>query len=540
MKRSISNHEKLFAVLFAAAVVIVLLLIGVLREVLAGKDEGAGTYAPLAPDTSTDDPLAFLDEDFYVQDGFHTNLPIVLLSVDEELPEYKSFASGEETVMEGVDPYTTGSIRVLEGGTGEDNTPESPVVYESDIRIKKRGHTSYAYDKSQYLIKAVDKDGLDNEADILGMGAGSDWILNGSMADKSMLRNYLPYRIASEIDGNAMAPDSRYVEVLSVQPDGLRYEGVYLLMETISRGDQRVNIEKYDERNSYSSYIVRRDRETHFDLMLDTYGRENGFAEQYIGLKYPSAKRASDAVIDYIERDFSKTEEVLYSDDKEVFRVYDKYLDIDSFADYMLINEYFGNYDAGEHSTYMYKNSGDLLHIGPVWDFDQAMNNYFADEMETETLAFQTAPVFDRLCLDRRFIDVLKTRYSKLQNRELSEEHVFAVIDETVDYLRSAREREWYRWAADYLDDSFRNPGNYYLEPYLAGDVLISRFNDEYDQEIYNIKTYLHKHSTMIQRDLTELYDLAEMDSSVRDQRELLLLVIIVLFMLPSYVISRK
>lgn len=518
--------------------VALLLLLGMLRVWLNPNQKNGGTYEALSPDTSTDDPLAYLTEEFYVKDGFHTNLPIAILSVDGEIPEYKSFMGGEESIIEGVDPYTTGKLTVLDSGA--ENTLESPVVYDSAIRIKKRGHTSYSYDKSQYLMKAVGADGLENKTDLLGMGEGSDWILNGSMADKSMLRNYLPYRIASEIDGNKMSPDSRFVEMVSVQPEGYRYEGVYLLMETVSRGKDRLDLEKYDEKNAFSSYLVRRDRETHFDLMLDTYGRREGYAPQFIGLKYPSANKASDAVIRYIETDFSRTEEILYSDNKETFRIYDKYIDIDSFADYMLINEYFGNYDAGEHSTYMYKNSGDRLAIGPVWDFDQAMNNYFADEMETDTLAFQTAPLFDRLCLDRRFIDVLKSRYSALSKDKLSEEHVFSVIDETTAYLRSARQREWYRWAADYLDDSFRNAGNYYLQPYVVDGITISRFNDEYDQEIYNIKTYLHKHSLVLQQDLTQLYDLAEMDSSVRDQRELLLLVIIILFLLPSYVISRK
>ena len=70
---------------------------------------------------------------------------------------------------------------------------------------------------------------------------------------------------------------------------------------------------------------------------------------------------------------------MLYSQDEALFKTYDRYIDVDSFVDYFLLNEFFGNYDAGNHSTYMYKESGGKLHIGPVWDFDQAMNNYFAD-----------------------------------------------------------------------------------------------------------------------------------------------------------------
>ena len=133
------------------------------------------------------------------------------------------------------------------------------------------------------------------------------------------------------------------------------------------------------------------------------------------------------------------------------------------------------------------------MYIGPVWDFDQAMNNYFADEMENDTLAFQTKPFFEQLTNDARFIDLLKERYGELREGPLSEEHILAVMDETDEYLTSAREREWYRWAEDYLDGSFGNRHNYYLQPYVVDGVVISRFNDDYEQELYNIKNYLHK-----------------------------------------------
>ena len=188
----------------------------------------------------------------------------------------------------------------------------------------------------------------------------------------------------------------------------------------------------------------------------------------------------------------------------------------------------------------MYKNSGERLHIGPVWDFDQAMNNYFQDEMDPYTLAFQTKPLFDRLSMDKRFIDCLKERYAALRKDTLSEEHVFDVMDETVMYLKSARQREWYRWEADYLDGSFTNPHNYYLQDYVKDNVTVSRFNDQYEQELYTIRTYLHKHGNVIQIELTKLYDLAEYNTSLKNENELFLLIIMMLFLVPSILINRK
>ena len=279
---------------------------------------------------------------------------------------------------------------------------------------------------------------------------------------------------------------------------------------------------------------------TNFDVMLDTYGRLNGLSEEWIGVKYPSEMKLTDANKKFIEEDFSKTEQIIYAKEEGVFKAYDRYIDMDSFVDYFLINEFFGNYDAGNHSTYMYKNSGGKLYIGPVWDFDQAMNNYFADEMENDTLAFQTKPFYDRLTLDSRFIDALKARYGELRKGPLSEQHIIDVIDETCEHLTSAREREWYRWAADYMDGSFTNRHNYYLQNYIVDNVVISRFNDDYNQEIYNIKNYLHKHGNCIQTELTKLYALAEYNTGMKNENELFLLIIMSLFLIPSVLINRK
>lgn len=527
--------------IFGLLSLFVLYLLGSFRLAMNEEEREAkeGVYESLPPDVSTEDPLKYIAEDFTVEEGFHSNLPIVILSIDGEITQYKSFADSQETVDESVEPYTDGSIRILDSGAEQNYLTDEP-VYTSQMKIKKRGHTSFSYDKPQYLMKMIDSDGEENNTEILGMGEGHSWILNGSMADKSMLRNYLPYRIASEIGGSASAPDSRYCEVLLEKDGTYEYQGLYLLMETVSRGKNRVNIDQFKQKNSYTSYIVRRDRFTHFDVMLDTYGRLNGLSQEWIGVKYPSEAKLTEEAKLFIERDFSKIEQVIYSQDEAFFKTYDKYIDIDSFVDYFLINEFFGNYDAGEHSTYMYKNSGGLLHIGPVWDFDQAMNNYFQEEMDPYTLAFQTKPFFEQLSKDKRFIDCLKERYSALRKGALSEEHIFAVMDETVAHLKSAREREWYRWAADYEDGSFTNPHNYYLQDYVKDDVVISRFNDEYEQELYNIRTYLHKHGNAIQTELTKLYDLAEFNTSIKNENELLLLIMVALFLVPSILINRR
>ncbi len=514
--------------------------LGFLRGYAAyrNRDINKNTYFDLPPDPHTEDPLLYIGEDYTVQEGFHSNLPIVILSMESELTHYKEFdETGNETVLDG-EPYIKGHISIIDGDTFENCISDKAAV-QSEFLIKKRGHTSYNFDKAQYLLKLKTAEGLDNDVDILGMGAHDSWILNGSMADKSMIRNYLAYRISAEI--SEVSPDSQFCEVVIREGDRYVYQGLYLMMETVARDKNRIPIDSFNEKNLYTSYIVRRDRFTHFDKMLETGRRLSGLSDEWIGLKYPSEERITDSALRYIEKDFSEIEQIIYSDREDVFGLYDKYIDVDSFVDYFLLNEFFGNYDAGMHSTYMYKNSGEPLKIGPVWDFDQAMNNYAMEEMETGTMAFQERPFFDRFTKDIRFVEELEARYAVLQRSTLSHDHICDVIDETTAYIRSAREREWYRWAADYYDDSRQNWHNYYLFDYLDEEnTLVNRFNDNYDQEIYNIKTYLYKHGRAMQTQIRLLEKSTVYDTSVRGENKLFLLIVMVLFFMPSVLIIRK
>lgn len=488
-----------------------------------------------APDT---DPLMGISEDFITDpDAFAGNLPLVVLHIDTELPEYKYFGEGYEQVVEDVDPWTTGHIALYENESGLNTLRDIPVM-TSDIRIKKRGHTSYGFDKSQYYIKLITGEGLDNPQEVFGMAAEDSWILNGSMADKSMIRNYLGYRVAAQI--MEYAPRCAFCEMFTEENGVYTYQGVYLMMESIKQSENRVPIDESKKDEVYTSYLVRRDRYTNFDTMLDTYARLEGLSEEWIGVKYPSVAKQTEDNLAYIQDDFSKIERMLMSDDPTVYKRYPRYIDVDSFVDYFLINEYFGNYDAGEHSTYMYKSSYGKLKIGPVWDFDQAMNNSSRAEADPYTLAMQDRAFFENLANDSTFIEKLKSRYAFLRTTYLNDNYISGIIDETNRYLVAARQREWYRWAEDYLDDSGERHGNYYLDDYEKEGIVISRFNDDYEQEILTIKTYLNIHGENIQSELTGIQESCTETTGPLGEMTLLFLITCCLFAVPSILINRK
>ena len=220
---------------------LLILLISLLSSLLrAGEDTGHHRYQDLPAAVPMQNPLEGIESDFTLNSRFSTELPLVVLELDEKPPDYKSFKDGQELVLS-ENAYTTGRMTLIDGGPGVRNTLTDTPTAQSDIRLKLRGHTSYSYDKKQFLIETLDSAGESRPMEVLGLGEGETWVLSGSMADKSMLRNYLPYRVAAEFMDDA--PDCCYCEVVLRRNGVDTYQGVYLMIEAVARGKDRVDIQ---------------------------------------------------------------------------------------------------------------------------------------------------------------------------------------------------------------------------------------------------------------------------------------------------------
>jgi len=138
--------------------------------------------------------------------------------------------------------------------------------------------------------------------------------------------------------------------------------------------------------------------------------------------------------------------------------------------------------------------------MGPVWDFDGAMDNYMFEGLETGVIAFQIKPLFDRLVRDEDFVEKLEKRYAQLRRNILSDQYINSSIDEIVDYIGPAQEREWARWAEIYTTDNDKSMRTYY-----DGDGYVYRNSLEFSGEIYKIKTALRQHGASIQGSLDYL-----------------------------------
>lgn len=499
------------------------------------KDNVKDSYAAkLEPAVREEDPLIGINEDYTVNEKFTSHLPLVVLEMEEEPPIYTRQTEEEIFVpIKGVEPYVDGTIYLYASDQGNNSLSDDPCVV-SRMRIKRRGNSSMTYAKAQYMVKLVSESGEYRDIDLLGMGEEHDWILNGSLADKSMLRNYLAYSIASEI--MPYTPDYKFCEVILNIDGEYKYQGVLLLGESIKQGEDRVNINKYKVGDVFNSYLARRDRYDEEGLMLNTFAREQGMAAEWIGLIYPTQHDASEDTVAYIEDDLRRIEEVLYSDDLEKFSTYTDIIDVDSFVDYFLLNEFLASYDSGNNSTYFYKNQGGKLTMGPVWDFDGTMDNYKFEPLDYDALAFQTKPWFEQLCRDNTFISKLEKRYFELRRSSFSEEHIIEEINDIVAHLGGAQEREWYRWGYIYTRDNRYNMQDYELED---GTVLV-RNAKTYEEELYRIKTALKKHGDEIPAQLSILHKSAEFTTGIMNSNGVWLFLAACIFMVPLYYIARR
>jgi len=140
------------------------------------------------------------------------------------------------------------------------------------------------------------------------------------------------------------------------------YLGVYLVCEQIEADTERVNITKSA------------DIDTGYLIELD--GRKDGrcfkISDEYYVIKDPDTD--SDSYTDEHE-EFIRNYliECKYTIASGSYDDVCKLIDVESFAESYIVFELFNATDVGYSSFFMYKDKGDKLYCGPVWDFDRSL-----------------------------------------------------------------------------------------------------------------------------------------------------------------------
>ena len=226
---------------------------------------------------------------------FSTTLPVVYMNT-----------MGQQVLKENA---IWGNIALLDGNGEEQSVFSVPnSIYRATI--KYRGASSYSkFDKKQYRIKFYkNKKDSAKKVSLAGMGANSEWVLNGPYLDKTLIRNKLVYDLARELNG--WAPDSRFVELFV---DG-EYQGVYLAVEPVTNGESRLRLSEFGLLSGETAYILNRDRIDTGSEEIETWGKTKGYTYNALYIRYPSKNKITEKQKEYIKNDISEFEQVLYGE----------------------------------------------------------------------------------------------------------------------------------------------------------------------------------------------------------------------------------
>jgi hypothetical protein len=367
-----------------------------------------------------------------------SRLPIVIIDTDGvEIPD---------------EPKIRAHMGIIRSAHGENHVDSAFTDYAGAISIELRGNSSLNYDQKQFLFKTLDQSEQEVNVQLMGFPAEHDWILYAPAVDKSLMRNVLMYGIARELGWYASR--THFCELL-LNGD---YRGVYVLLESIKRDKHRVNVSKLG-----ADIVTGEPITGGYILAIDHNGKENDkgfpgledssgyFVYWYV---YPSPKNINIQQEWYIQS-YVKSFETLMRHPafNEPIRGYSAFLNVASFVDYILLNEWANNVDGYVASAYLHKDrqdAGGKLTAGPVWDFNIAFGNAnFSDADRTSGWRVHHGRVpfwWRRLLQDPAFVQRLEQRWTEIRASFLHEARLEHLIDSVSTLLSEAQERHFRRW----------------------------------------------------------------------------------------------
>lgn len=379
-------------------------------------------------------------------DGLVTHLPIISIDTGGETIPGNAILNDSLSIV-GTTKTADGKDHIMAhmeviSGEGWHQLSDTPEV-SSDITIHIRGNSSRRFDKKNYRIELI-KDGNEEEKNsqpLIGMAKSDIWILHGPFLDKTLVRNYVGMNISARVMG--YAPNVRFCEL---ELNG-EYKGLYLLMENIDVSEGRLNLFQYEEGDPVMSYVVSQDAAERGKEIagFSFYTRRLEPGVTY-NILYPGTKYLTEDVKNYVCQDLSEIEDAIFSWEAENDDdFYVSYLDEDSFVDYFVLQEFLGNLDAGVRSTCFYKDARGKLHIGPVWDYNNVLDN-FIRQASFRGFVLTDRGMYSQLIKSERFVKKVIRRYRELRKGILDEDYLISYIRDTQAWLGTAVERNYSVW----------------------------------------------------------------------------------------------
>lgn len=343
---------------------------------------------------------------------------------------------------------------IIDNGSARNNFTDQKNNYNGKAACHVRGSSSKMFEKNNLKIELRDAAGAQSNVSLLGMPAESDWVLTACYSDKSLVRNALSQYVFQQM--GHYSPRFRFVEFFL---NG-EYFGVYMLMEKVKRNSDRVHVAKLMPNDNQFPYISggyifqinRTDDPGWYSLYPGLSANNAKFYYQY---EYPKADEITVQQKAYIKSVVDSFETVMQSPTfADPVTGYNKFIEVNSFIDYFIVNEFSKNADAYRLSTYLYKDNfldGGKIHIGPVWDYDIGWHNCnygnaFDEKFWQHDIPNDDYPIpgwWIKLMQDVNFKNKLYCRYHTLRQGILNNAQLNSYIDQQAALLNEAQQRNF-------------------------------------------------------------------------------------------------
>lgn len=303
--------------------------------------------------------------------------------------------------------------------------------------IRGRGNSTWKWAKKPYRIK------LSDNVSLLGLDSNKDWILLANYVDKSLIRNTLAYEMGRVLDNISWSPHQYPVDLFI---NGV-YQGVYSLGEHMEVASGRVELT--EDMEADTGFLIEIGGVETAEGLNRYYFHTDHYLVRYAAFKAPDTDTITKAQREFIMDYFQKAEDAIMAG-----KGYEKYIDVDSFIDWILLYELSYNMDCCfRRSCFLTKEKGEKLKMGPIWDFDLAFGNFSVDNKYYNDLITvgsnkSGAYIWENWCTylmeDPEFCERLYQRWKEIRDPLL--DHAFAVINTYSALLDGSQQENFQVW----------------------------------------------------------------------------------------------
>lgn len=276
-------------------------------------------------------------------------LPKIKIEIDGSIDEVtkEEWTNATIEIVEGTEKFATGN-------------------FAASGRIKGRGNYSWGKSQKPYSIN------LDEKASLLGLCNTRRYALVTPASDNSLIRNYITYKAGQKLDGIDYCVNCELVEVYF---NG-EYAGIYTLCERIRNEKDKINIEDATPQDINGGYLIEKNVEGKLgeDSMDICFACPYQIHDDLDLFTVKDPEEPTREMLDSLENLYSRLDAAIMGKSGET---YTKYIDVDSWIDFIIMNEVAKNVDGNfKTSCFMIKReNSEIIEMTSIWDFDLAYGN---------------------------------------------------------------------------------------------------------------------------------------------------------------------